>query len=153
MTWLGFGARGEHEGVLLVDIRPGVGAAIEDVRHLSFGDATFDGVEFHHVLEHLTPEDGAIALLELWRVLKPGGRLELSCPEMAACAQTLLAGNLAVLINIFSPHPEDAQRHRWGYTWQTARQAMERAGFQGIGPMPVTEPHELRLCGVKPLWI
>jgi predicted SAM-dependent methyltransferase len=151
MRWLGFGARGEHDGVLLVDVRPGVGAAVEDARRLSFADETFDGIEFHHVIEHLTPEDGAIALREIWRVLKPGGRLELSCPDLAACAQTLLAGNLLVLENIFSPHPEEAQRHRWGYTWQTARQALHQARFCNIRALPITEPHELRLVGERSL--
>ena len=45
---------------------------------LPFGDATFDVVCAFDVVEHCEPE--ALALAELARVLKPGGRLLISVP-------------------------------------------------------------------------
>lgn len=150
MRWIGFGARREHPETTLFDIRPEVGDRVGDIRHLPLMDATVDGIECHHVIEHLTPEDGVRALRECWRVLTPGGRLELSCPDLEACARTLLSGNLAILQNLYSPHPEEAQRHRWGYTATSLRTALLVAGFITITDCPITEPHELRISARKP---
>ena len=147
---LGFGARREHPDTLLVDVRPGVGDRQGDIRALPFAGGWFEGVECHHVIEHLTPEDARHALAELHRVLQPGGILEISCPDLEACARTLLAGNLEILMNIYSPHPEEAQRHRWGYTWASLRRLLEAAGFTQLERMPLTEPHELRYRAVRP---
>lgn len=150
MIWIGFGARREHPKTKLYDIRPGVGDAVGDIRQLPMLSRTVDGIECHHVIEHLTPEDGQVALKECWRVLRPGGILELSCPDLEACARTLLAGNLEILMNIYSPHAEEAQRHRWGYTWASLLAAVIAAGFTEVVPLPLTEPHEIRLRARKP---
>jgi len=142
--WLGFGARREHPEALLVDIRPGVGNQVGDIRCLPFTPGFFDGVECHHVIEHLTPDDAMLALYEIHRVLSVDGILEISCPDLEACARTLLAGNTEILLNIYSPHPAEAQRHRWGYTWASLRQLLTISQFEAIEPMPITEPHEIR---------
>lgn len=46
-----------------------------DVCALPFADASFDRLLLADVIEHLTEEQGAVALRELRRVLAPGGRL------------------------------------------------------------------------------
>jgi SAM-dependent methyltransferase len=46
---------------------------------LPFGDAAFDLVICHHVLEHVAELDGTLA--EIRRVLKPSGRLYVSVPN------------------------------------------------------------------------
>lgn len=149
-VWIGFGARREHPSAVLYDIRPGVGDRVGDVRRMPLADATVDGVELHHVIKHLSPEEGRRALAEIYRILRPGGILEISCPDLEACARTLLAGNLEILLNIYSPHPAEAQRHRWGYTWASLRRAVLQAGFVYPEPMPLTEPHEIRLRARRP---
>jgi predicted SAM-dependent methyltransferase len=145
--WLTIGARvaREHERVTRLDIRPSVGDVVGDVRALQFADATFDGIECHHVLEHLLPWDARGAVRELWRVLRPGGVLEASVPDLTLCAQTLLAGNLAILSNIYSPDFASEQQHRWGYTVSTFMALLREAGFVGVITIPVTEPHEMRM--------
>jgi SAM-dependent methyltransferase len=47
----------------------------EDARTLSFKDASVDIAFMLDVVEHLTPPELDIALQEIFRVLKPGGRL------------------------------------------------------------------------------
>ena len=49
-----------------------------DVTNLDFDDGTFDVVLANHVLEHV--EDDARAMLEIWRVLEPGGWAMLQVP-------------------------------------------------------------------------
>lgn len=46
-----------------------------DARSLPHGDASFDLVTMLDVVEHLTPDELAVALAEARRVLRPGGRI------------------------------------------------------------------------------
>lgn len=52
-------------------------------------DQTFDVILFHHVLEHIPREHTIPLLREFYRVLKPGGYLNLKVPN----ASYLLSGN------------------------------------------------------------
>lgn len=56
-------------------------AMITGLKSLPFEDSFFDIVFFGDVIEHLF--DPESALKEIRRILKPGGRLVLSCPNMA----------------------------------------------------------------------
>ena len=57
----------------------GLDARVGDMRDLSqFADGSFDAVISCSVLEHLTEQDQETALLEVGRVLKPGGRVALT---------------------------------------------------------------------------
>ena len=51
--------------------RPGLRFEVGDVYRLGFGDATFDVVHAHQVLQHLA--DPVAALVEMRRVCRPGG--------------------------------------------------------------------------------
>jgi SAM-dependent methyltransferase len=44
-----------------------------DMRHIPFDDATFDYVYEHYSMCHLSKRDTALAVSEMYRVLKPGG--------------------------------------------------------------------------------
>lgn len=60
-----------------LDIRPGAGVhVIGDAQALGIGDATFDVILCTEVLEHLPEPQRAID--EMYRVLRPGGRLVLT---------------------------------------------------------------------------
>lgn len=47
--------------------------------HLPFPDDTFDMILSHEVIEHV--DDDQLAIIEMVRVLRPGGRLILFCPN------------------------------------------------------------------------
>jgi SAM-dependent methyltransferase len=58
--------------------RPGGGALNADALAIPFPDATFDRVIASEVLEHIWPDE--LAIRELVRILKPGGRLAVTVP-------------------------------------------------------------------------
>ncbi|MGH3241371.1 MAG: class I SAM-dependent methyltransferase, partial [Spirillospora sp.] len=59
---------------------PGLDVHVAVLPEVPFGDATFDAVAGNFVINHVGAPDVVIA--ELRRVLRPGGRLALSCWEM-----------------------------------------------------------------------
>jgi predicted SAM-dependent methyltransferase len=54
----------------------------------AFEDASVDIIEHHHMIEHLSFADLPPAMAEWVRVLKPGGHLVISCPDiLRVCAR------------------------------------------------------------------
>ena len=51
---------------------------VEDARALSFADRSFDAVVCVSVIEHVPADGDAVAMAEMWRVLRPGGVLHLT---------------------------------------------------------------------------
>ncbi len=70
------------DGVATGGYRDGV--RCEDVQRLTFADASFDLVTHTEVFEHV-PDDAA-GFCELYRVLRPGGRMVFTVPLSAAPA-------------------------------------------------------------------
>jgi SAM-dependent methyltransferase len=57
---------------------PALDLRVEDARALSFPDASFDAVACVSVIEHVVGDGDAVAMAEIWRVLRPGGVLHLT---------------------------------------------------------------------------
>jgi predicted SAM-dependent methyltransferase len=67
----------------LIPTAAGKGINVCDIRRpLSLPDTSFDAVYANHVLEHLTPEEGAKFTKEIYRVLKPSGVFRVVVPDL-----------------------------------------------------------------------
>lgn len=96
---------------------------------LPFPSDSFDLVMFTEVLEHIAITDPGVVLGEIRRVLRPGGRMLLSTPNVANLS------NVVALIrgeNVFWP-PEifygSVDRHNREYTPAELLRLIEKAGF------------------------
>jgi predicted SAM-dependent methyltransferase len=52
------------------------------LKGIPFADNTFEVVYHSHVLEHFSKDDGALFIKECYRVLKPGGILRITIPDL-----------------------------------------------------------------------
>ena len=99
---------------------------------LPFDEDSFDAVLFTEVLEHVAVVNPLVIVREIFRVLKPGGMLIFSTPNVCNISNVfaLLSG-----VNVFWP-PEifygSLDRHNREYTPNEVRTLLSRGGFSKI---------------------
>lgn len=139
-----------------------------DVRNLDkFPDNYADEILAVHVVEHFWRWEVVDILKEWVRVLKPGARMVLECPNLqAACEQFLRdpdAGSLPGqqgqrTMWVFYGDPawkDPLMIHRWGYTPLSLARVMHEAGLTKLQQEPaqfkLREPRDMRVTGERPL--
>ena len=132
-----------------------------------FQDNHADEVMAIHVVEHFWRWEIEEILKEWLRVLKPGGKMVLECPNLLSACEALLAdpekrsqqdkhGQTSMWVFYGDPGWKDPLMiHRWGYTPYSLAQLMSSAGLANVrqeaAVYKLREPRDMRLVGEKPL--
>ena len=93
---------------------------------LPYPDNSMEYVVLNHVYEHLNLGNGHGIIKEAFRVLKSGGSLIVTVPNIRALAQRWLTGQISdyiFFVNIYGAYQsEEGDLHRWGYTLSSLRE-------------------------------
>nr|WP_294548988.1 tetratricopeptide repeat protein [uncultured Rhodopila sp.] len=138
-----------HEIRLDIDpgVRPDIVASITDMAAVD--DAAVDAVYSSHNIEHLYAHEVPVALREMRRVLKPGGFLFVTLPDLQEVARRVAEdrlddplylspmGPIAPLDIFYGHRPSLAagntfMAHRTGFTRGTLARALTEAGFAAV---------------------
>lgn len=139
---------------------------IADLTDLSFiENDSVDEILSVHVVEHFWRWEVESVLKEWIRVLKPGGKLILECPNLQSACEEFLKDP-----DKYSGEGKDGQRtmwvfygdpkwkdplmvHRWGYTPASLKTLLENAGLKNVrqeaAQFKLKEPRDMRIVGVK----
>jgi SAM-dependent methyltransferase len=130
-----------------------------------FADASADEILSVHVVEHFWRWEVLDVLREWVRVLRPGGRMILECPNLISACEAFLAdpermsgpgneGQRTMWVFYGDPAWQDPLMvHRWGYTPQSLARLMQEAGLVNVRQEPaqfkLREPRDMRVVGEK----
>ena len=159
---------GGYVNVDVVEARAGMRPdVICDLHDLApFADASADEILSVHVVEHFWRWEIGDVLREWVRVLKPGARMIVECPNIQSACQTFLenprdaarqdqAGQRTMWVFYGDPKWKDPLMiHRWGYTPESLQALLAEAGLADVRQEPaqfkLREPRDMRVVGVKP---
>lgn len=118
-----------------------------------------------HVVEHFWQWEVIDILKEWVRVLKPGGKMILECPNLVSAAEEFLKnadiaamggpeGQRSMWVFYGDPAWKDPLMiHRWGYTPRSLAMVMKAAGLNNLQQEPaqfkLREPRDMRITGIK----
>lgn len=136
MLEIGSGSK-PKKGYLHFDVRSNVKAdVVGDARQLPFSDGEFESVYSRLFLEHLPRADAKEALSEMLRVLKRGGTVEITVPNIAYFCRLFVEEKgqkkewaLNKLYG-FENYPED--HHYFGYDFEILARTLKETGFESI---------------------
>jgi len=158
-----------YVNVDVVDERAGATPDIScDITDLSiFEDNYADEILAVHVVEHFWRWEVVDVLKEWVRVLCPGGKMILECPNLISACEAVLSnpefaalpgpeGQRSMWVLYGDPRWRDPlMTHRWAYTPLSLAQIMHEAGLTDLRQEPaqfkLREPRDMRVTGVKPL--
>jgi len=145
-----------------LDIKPDV---ISDIRELSFDDNYADEILSVHVIEHFWRWEVFNILQEWVRVLKPGGKLIIECPNLQSACEEFLKdpvlrsatdkkGARTMWVLYGDPKWQDPLMvHRWGYTPYSLSELLKEVGLVNIRQEPAQykykEPRDMRIVAEK----
>ncbi|NNE83458.1 MAG: class I SAM-dependent methyltransferase [Alphaproteobacteria bacterium] len=129
------------------DVEPDIVASMTDMHAVD--DAQFDAIWSSHNLEHLETTDVPTALKGFVRVLRPGGFLLTTLPDLQKVAELVAqdkldepayvsrAGPIAPLDMIFGHRASIARGNKFmaqrtGFTAKTLQSALESEGFERV---------------------
>jgi SAM-dependent methyltransferase len=131
-----------------------------------FADGIAEEILSVHVIEHFWRWEVVDVLREWVRVLKPGGRMVIECPNLQSACETFLAdpdrhagpgseGQRSMWVFYGDPYWRDPLMvHRWGYTPKSLAAVMNEAGLVNIrqeaAQFKLREPRDMRIVGEKP---
>lgn len=134
-----------------LDIDPNVKPDIlGDITNMAdVADASVDAIWSSHNIEHLYPHQVEVAFREFHRVLKPGGFVFITLPDIQAVARHVAEGNLEEPLYVSPAGPISAidilygfrpslekgnyfMAHKTGFTAQTMTRKLMNTGFKEV---------------------
>lgn len=129
------------------DARPDILGSITDMSAVASGSV--DAVYSSHNIEHVYPHEVPVVLAEFRRVLKPGGFVAITCPDLESVAASIVRNGLdqplytapagaITPIDVLYGHVASIaggatyMAHRTGFSRDTLRVALKKAGFGAV---------------------
>ncbi|MEK0191909.1 tetratricopeptide repeat protein [Microcoleus anatoxicus] len=129
------------------NVKPDIISSITDMTPVP--SQSVDAIWSSHNIEHIYPHEVPIALAEFYRVLKPGGFVLITLPDIQKVAEYVAQGNLEEPIYLSPAGPIAAidilyglgtdlakgkyyMAHRTGFTQESLAQKMQQVGFHPV---------------------
>lgn len=124
-----------------LDAHPALGGIVCDLRQgLQYPDNSVDFIFSEHFLEHIERDQGLLLIQECYRVLKIGGTIRTTVPDLRFVVDDYLAGKIDRYPGAWEPRTPCAMlnecmgewAHRFMYDISELKLLHEEAGFKDI---------------------
>jgi len=130
-------------------------------------DSVFDYVYSEHVIEHLTYWQGQNMLQESFRIMKPGARLRISCPDFQFLLDLyqnpseLMTDYMQQTKPDWAPYPNAIFTinnyvrdwgHKFIYDQNTLQACLQAAGFDQIEKFDIRNSNDVNLANLEADW-
>lgn len=106
---------------------------IANAQNLPFATNSLDHIYCDQVIEHFSHRDVGDVLREWARVLRPGGIMEIRCPDLRMRALlTFLHPNWQNIRNIYGEQDYPENTHRCGFSFNLIKNLLEEIGIEQI---------------------
>jgi predicted SAM-dependent methyltransferase len=131
---VGCGDKKDYADSIGLDIRrTGKVDVVADARTLPFVDGCFGRVYSSHTLEHFSHREIRLVLSEWVRILKPGGTLEIRCPDLRARALLFaIRPSWNDVENIYGSQDYPENLHKSGYSYGLLKRLLRQLGIEGM---------------------
>jgi len=137
---------------------------------LPMADGSMEGVNMSHFLEHFTLAQGEAILRECRRVLRRGGTLRISCPDLARYAAAYVSRDREFFEAVSGPAfcryagletfgdrfiskaYDDDGGHKWFYDVESATHLLRKVGFGTIEARGVHQSRLPRIESIEPAY-
>jgi len=122
-----------------IDLNPEVSFPdkIMDIQKpLPYEDSSIDGILIIHVIEHVSHQKIMDMFKDWYRILKPGGKVDIECPNFTeAIKKWLIApdwGDGSTYHTIFGGQRDVGSFHIAGYSYEILDKLLKEAGFAKV---------------------
>ena len=122
-----------------------------------FADNSAKVIVLHHVLEHFGCGEAKALLTECHRILHPRGTIHVFVPDLWELASMWKEGMITDQVyatNLYGAYMGDeADRHKWGFTYNSLRALLQKCGFPWPFPAHATDPDLAMADIARDRWI
>jgi hypothetical protein len=124
-----------------------------DARALPFPSNSLNKIVSCYMLPCLNKHEAERALREWWRVLKPGGKLELHVPDIDKVMKMFISTqNEEILNEIYGSQDDELSSFAYGWSFQSLERLLSKVNFVRLGMLknPKDKPYSLSVEVYKP---
>lgn len=132
------------QGYISVDLyTPEADLGLDLTRPLPWDDNEVDNIYASHVVEHFSRDEWERIRKEWARVLKPGGTIEIHCPDIEKVCQNYLANpkDPFAMMQLYGLQSTDGEYHKNGFTYGSLCNSFPDMIGELLEPTTETEVH------------
>jgi predicted SAM-dependent methyltransferase len=140
---MGSGSNRKQDYVSVDLYTPEADLGIDLTKPLMWDDNTVDNIYASHVVEHFSRDEWELVRKEWARVLKPGGCIEIRCPDIVKVCEKFLKNpdDNFTMMQLYGLQSNEGEFHKNGFTYESLCSSFPDFTPELLEPSTDTEVH------------